>query len=286
MSPNFREFGPPPQAGYFRFFTAMFHHALTTMLRRRGVILAAGLVLSPVVIPLALAFLSDSMFAEDGSRIFVRLVEDLYLDAMAPLLALFFGCMLVGEDVESQTMPYLLTRPLPRSAFVLGRFAAYMTVASVILVVSIAMAFAACTSLAKFQFGIDTLPLLVHYEGVAILALFAYGALAVLLGAALKHPIVIGILFIFGWQGLAFYIPGMVDFLTIDKYLTSLLPKLATERQNVVLQTALMEIEKQQLLIEAPKALLMLIALTVVFLVMTCMVVRRREYSAARTMGN
>lgn len=274
-----------PRAGYLRYSYSSFSHSAIMMLRRRRILLAALLSLSPLFIPLALAFLSDTAFAEDGNRVFVHLVEYLYLKAIAPLLALFFGCMLVGEDVELQTMPYLLTRPFPRSALVLGRFASYLLIASVILLVSIAMIFAACTSVGNLPFNAETIHLLVQYLAVAVLALLGYGAFAMFLGATTKHPIVFGIMFIFGWQRLALYVPGMVDFLTIEKYVMTLLPKLATERANTVIKTALGEFEKQQLLITAPKALAGLFIISGCLIAGTALAIRWREYSAARAVG-
>jgi ABC-type transport system involved in multi-copper enzyme maturation permease subunit len=270
---------------YRRYLAASFVHAMTMTLRRKRVLLAAALVLGPVLIPLALAFLSTAAFAEEGNRVFVRLVEHLYLDAIAPLLALFFGCMLIGEDVESQTIPYLLTRPLPRSTIVVGRFFAYLIIAGCIMLVGIAMTFAACTALGNLSFMTSTVTTLVHYEALAFLALLSYGAFALCLGALTRHPVIIGILFIFGWQKLVAYIPGLVDFLTIQKYIDALLPALATERQNEVIKMALVEYEKQQLLIDAPKALGALLAISVGFVIVTCLVVRWREYSAARAVG-
>ena len=274
-----------PPVPYTRYLNSTFSHASLMMLRRRRIVLAAVLSLSPLVIPLALAFLSEAAFSEDGNLIFVRLVEWLYLKAIAPLLALFFGCMLIGEDVELQTIPYLLTRPLPRSALVLGRFMAYLSISSTILVVSIAMVFAACTSVGNLSFSPETIELMAHYCAVAVLALLGYGAFAMFLGATTKHPIIFGILFTFGWQRIALYIPGMVDFITVEKYLMALLPKLATERENVVIRTALGEFQKQQLLIAGPKALAGLLIISGLFLGGTCLIVRWREYSAARAVA-
>jgi len=270
---------------YPAFVVTMFIHALLTMLRRKRVILAAGLSLMPVAIPLSLAFFSTMVFAEDGNRVFVRLMEYLYLRALAPLLALFFGCMAIGEDVESQIIPYLLTRPLPRGAIVLGKFGAYWVVSSVIVCLSVLLTFAACTALGGLDFTPNTLVMLAHYEAVACLALFGYGALAIFLGAAVKRPIIIGIIAIFGWQRFAYYMPGVVDFLTIEKYILALLPRLATQRENIVLKTAIAEFQKQQLLIEAPKALVSLLVLSGIFLFCTSLIVRWREYSVARSLG-
>lgn len=270
---------------YLRFVGTVFRHALVMMLRRKGLLLAAALALSPVIVPLALAFLSSVAFAEDGSRVFVRLVEYVYFGAIAPLLALFFGCMIIGEDVESETIPYLLTRPLPRSAIVLGRFGAYLVVSSAILILSIGMAFAACTSLGNLGFSAGTFGLLAHYEAVAVMALLGYGTLALFLGSVMRHPVIVGILVIFGWQRLALYIPGLIDFFTIEKYVDALFPTLPTQRESIVFQAALIEFEKQQLLISASKAAVTLLAISAAFLILTCLVVRWREYSSARAIG-
>jgi len=270
---------------YLAFVGAMFTHALLMMLRRKRVILAAGLSLMPVIIPLSLAFLSTMAFAEDGNRVFVRLMEYLYLRALVPLLALFFGCMAIGEDVESQVIPYLLTRPLPRGAIVLGKFGAYWLVSSAIVGLSVLLTFAACTALGGLEFARNTMVMLAHYEAVASLALFGYGALAIFLGAAMKRPIIIGIVVIFGWQRFAYYMPGVVDFLTIEKYILALLPRLATQRESIVLKTAFAEFQKQQLLIDAPKALASLLILSAIFLLCTSLIVRWREYSVARSLG-
>jgi len=270
---------------YATCLSGVFDHTLTMMLRRRRIVLALFLTLAPVVVPLFLAFLSPSRFAPDGNATFVRLIEHLYLQAMAPLLALFFGSMLIGEDVELQTIPYLLTRPIPRSAIVFGRFLGYVLVTSVILLTAMALIYAACTSLGGFGFSRQSVLLLAHYGAVGVAALVSYGAVALCLGALTKRPIVYGVIFMFGWQRVVATIPGLVDFLTVEKYLQELLPKLATERESEVIRTILGEFQKEQILVGAPKAVLALTAAVAVLLAATCYVVRHREYSRARAVN-
>lgn len=270
---------------YARYLGAAAHHALLMMLRRKRVALAILVTLAPVLIPLAVAFLSLSQFAAEGNRIFVMLVEQVYLKALAPLLALFYGCMLIGEDVELQVITYLLTRPLPRSALVLGRFLAYLAISTVILLTSMALLFAACTTAGGLQVSPSTLRLWLHYAGVVVVALSAYGAFAVLLGALTQRPIIYGVVFLFGWQRLVSLIPGAADFLTLEKYVNALLPRLATQRENEVLRVALVEFQKQQILVAWPKALLTLVVVIGVLLTITCLVLRLREYSRARAVG-
>ncbi|MBI5093567.1 MAG: ABC transporter permease [Candidatus Hydrogenedentes bacterium] len=276
----------PKRSGYGRYVRTFYVHALIIMARRQRAILAGALALFPVVIPLAMAVVSDSKFAENGSQVLVRMTEMLYLKAIAPLLALFFACMLIGEEVETQTMPYLLSRPAPRSAMVLGKFLAFVMVSSCILVPSLCLTYAACTLLGNLAFDASGLKLLAHYIGVLIAALGGYGAFCMMLGALTKRPMIVGIALIFGWQRLALYSPGLVDFFTIEKYINILLPKLATERAKPVVQAALAEFHKKELLIALPQAIFALIVIYVLMLGLTTLVLRVREYTAARAVGN
>ena len=271
--------------GYGCFVRATYSHTLVMMLRRRRAILAGCVVLAPVLMPLAMAFISASPHADDGTKHFVMLVDYVYLRTLAPLIALFFGCMLIGEDVESESIPYLLTRPIPRSAWVTGKFLAYLVVSTALLASSILLCFFACTALGGLSLSAASVKLLLHYEGVAVMALMGYGAVCLFLGALFKRPVIVGVVVLFAWQRLAMAIPGLIDFFTIEKYVRALLPRLATERENVVIKTALMEFQKKVFMVGAAKAAAMLVIIPVVLLALTTLVVRWREYSSARAVG-
>lgn len=280
---------PPRSAfelgGYFSCVSASFGLALITMLRRQRLILAAVITLLPVLIPLAMAFLSTNQFEDDGNAVFVKMTEQLQINVLAPLLALFFACMLVGEDMEGHTLPYMLTRPLPRSAWVVGRFLAYCAVAGSILVASIFLTFAGCTSLAKIGFNRSDLILMAHYCAVALGGLICYGAISAFLGATTRRPIVIGVIMLYAWQRLAMLVPGLVDFFTVQKYTDALLPKLATQRHNIEIQTMLGTFQKEVFMVSATKAGITMVMITIFFIVGTILAVRWREYASARVAG-
>ena len=276
----------PPHKGYLAVLQASCGHALQTLMRRRRLALAALVAFLPVLIPIALSFLSNSQFAEPGNRVFVRLAEELYVNVFTPLMALFFAGMLVAEDIEMRTMTYILTRPTSRSGWVFGRFLAFMVVASVILICSCALTFAACTMHADFSLTSPAdLKLLAHYCGVMILALLAYGSFCVFLGAFTKRPIVYGVILLYGWQYVATLVPGLVDFFTIKKYTDALLPIMATQRNVTDIQTALGTFQREVLLVGAGKALIVLLVITAVALGATVVAVSRREYAADRAAG-
>lgn len=271
---------------YLRSIRTSFGQSVLMILRHKRVLLASGVTFVPVIIPVALAFLSTGLYADNGYEIFVQMVEQLYLKAMAPLLALFFGCMLIGEDIEAQTIPYILTRPVPRSGWVLGRFGAYLIISSAILLTSILLTFFACTALGGLTLDEQYLDLLLHYAAVSVVALVGYGSLCTFLGAMVKRPVVFGVVFLFGWQRMAGLVPGLVDFLTIEKYIMALLPPLAIEREVLVLRTVLFDFVKEELVISPTRAGVTLSVITLMFLFLTAYVVRTREYSSARAIGS
>lgn len=276
----------PRYRGYFAVLQASCGHALQTLLRRRRLALAALIAFLPVLIPIALSFLSTSRFAESGNVVFVRLAEDLYVNVFTPLMALFFAGMLVAEDIEMRTMTYILTRPASRSAWVFGRFLAFMMVASAILICSCALTFAASTLHAGLSLTrVTDLTLLLHYFGVILLALLAYGAFSVFLGAFTKRPIVYGVILLYGWQYVATLVPGLVDFFTIKKYTDALLPLMATQRNVTEIHTALGTFQREVFLVSAGKAVIALVLIAAVSLGATIIAVLRREYAADRAAG-
>ena len=131
----------------------------------------------------------------------------------------------------------------------------------------------------------NDLDLLFSYSYVAMLGIMAYGALAALLGAYTKRPIVYGVLLLYGWQKFAVIIPGLIDFLTIQKYTDALLPKLAVSSSRRDIQTALGTYSKEFFDVSFRSALLTLISMTVVMLSLCIYAVRKREFAATRAAG-
>jgi len=280
----FYERPPIKPRGFWNGATAAFSHAATLMVRRQRLILAAIVALLPVAVPVATAFFNRGRYGEPGGPMMAILAERLHIHLLAPLLALFFATMLVGEEVEGQTMTYLLVRPTPKSSWIAGRYAAYLMVSSLILTSSVFLTYAACTALADFPVNAANTRLAAHYAVVAIAALAAYGALMVFLGAVTRRPIILGVVLLYGWEKLANVVPGVVDFLTIQKYAQALLPRLAGQRNVVEIQTELGTWEREVFLVDASKAAVVLCVIILAFLAMSVVTVRWREYYPARTM--
>ncbi len=268
---------------WWNHYVSMVGLSTVMLVRRKRLLLAALITFLPVVLPLIHAYLST--YAQPGGM-FAELNRDIYLPSLSVILALFFASMLLGEDMESQTMTYYLTRPLPRSIWVLGKFTAYLIVAGGLIMVSQMFCFFANILLPDFEINRQTLTLLLHFNAVAFLAIMGNGAVAMFLGVVTNRPIILGAIILFGWQRLAKIIPGAIDFFTINKYIEMLSPQQLGAQQEITFQTIVGEIAKQTLYISATTALPILFGIVALFIVATIIIVRMRQFVITKAIGS
>jgi len=73
--------------------------------------------------------------------------------------------------------------------------------------------------------------------GLLALGLAAYGGLFALVGAVMKRPLIVGLVFAFGWEQFALIMPGYVRRFTLMYYIQSLVPHaMPTEGVTSLLQ--------------------------------------------------
>ena len=276
---------PPTKCGYPTSVAASFGQSTLLMLRQRRIIFATLICFMPVLIPLMMALFSRNQYADSGQETFINIATSVHVYALCPLLALFFATMLIGQDVEGHTIPYILTRPLQRSAWVLGKFLSFLLVSCGIMGISLALLFGACTALAEFPINGENLQLLFHLWVTTVFGMLGYGSLTMFLGAVSKRPIIIGVILIYAWQPMALLIPGYIDFFTIRKYISAILPSLAATFESQVIHTQLGDFEKHFLAVGFTQAVLALIAISLAFILVTVFTVRHREYASAHALG-
>ncbi len=109
--------------------------------------------------------------------------------------------------------------------------------------------------------------------GLLALGLAAYGGLFALIGAVMKRPLIVGLVFAFGWEQFALIMPGYMRRFTLMYYVQSLVPH-AMPAEGV---TSLL----QSFFTSTPSALTCLVSLAAaiaVSLTLAGRAVERREY--------
>ena len=257
----------------------IFDLSLARMLWSRGTVFMGLLVGLPVVLALLVrgvqAVAAQDMRVEGqvitGPTIFGFMVWWLYLRFIVPVLALYYGTALVADEVEDKTITYLFTRPIPRGAVLLGKFLAYFICTAMVVTPSLMVVY--------FLMGLSgatlagTFPSLLKDLGLVILGLLAYGGLFAWVGAQFKRPLVIGLVYVFGFEQVALLIPGYIRQLTVSYYLQSLVPHAVTAEGVIGLLQSLVQ-QKASL----ATSLVMLVAIGAVFVFLAMRVIARREY--------
>jgi len=171
--------------------------------------------------------------AVTGSAIFGLIVWLLYLRFIVPVLGAFYGTSLIADEVDDRTITYLFTRPISRAAVLFGKFLAYLACTALLVLPSIVLVFFIVVPLGGGSIG-ETFPSLVADLGMLLVGLIAYGALFALVGTRLKRPLVIGLVFIFGWEPGVLLFPGYLKQATVAYYLQALVPQAMPADESMV----------------------------------------------------
>jgi ABC-type transport system involved in multi-copper enzyme maturation permease subunit len=145
----------------------------------------------------------------------------LYVRFVVPMLGAFYGTSLIADEVEDRTITYLFTRPVPKSAVLIGKYAAYLACTVLVVLPSLTVVFFLLIPLREIGPAFSTLA-----TDLALLAagLAVYGGVFALVGTSARWPLVIGLVFAFGWEQLAMAMSGYVRRFTIVYYLQGLVP--------------------------------------------------------------
>lgn len=143
------------------------------------------------------AFISIVVARESGTptpgRDFEALEYVLLSTAVVPLVSLFFGTAAMASEREAGTLSFLFTRPIRRSAVVLGKGVAALALSAVAVALIDALVWvcAGAPVPAAFANGLAALVL----ESVALTALF------VLFGAVLVRSLYVGLAYVALYEG-------------------------------------------------------------------------------------
>jgi ABC-2 type transport system permease protein len=205
-----------------------------------------------------------------GSAIFGMLIWILFLRFIVPVLGVFYGTSLVADEVDDKTITYLFTRPIPRGAVLLGKYLAYLVCTTLVVLPSVMIVYFLIVPATEIPASFGSL---VKDLGILALGLAAYGALFALIGAVLKRPLVIGLVFAFGWEQVAMVMPGYLRRFTLAYYLQALVPHaMPSDSVLSLLQSVFRDVPS------ATMSLFWLLVATVVSLGLAMRAIERREY--------
>ena len=257
----------------------VFDLSVGEMLWSRRTIFMALLVGVPVIIAMIMRFLTEmgapqisvNNTAVQGPTIFGILVWLLFIRFIVPVLGVFYGTSLIADEVEDKTITYLFSRPIPRGAVLVGKYLAYLVCTVFVVLPSLVLVWLLVVPMGG-SLG-SSVPDLLTDLALLALGLAAYGGLFALAGAVLKRPLLIGLVYVIGWEPVVMAIPGYLGRFTVAYWLQGLVPHAMPSNSPLSLVQSLFQ-EVPSL----PASLAAIAAIVGVSLFLAARAVARREY--------
>ena len=222
---------PPRQApGFVSASVRVFELSLGEMLWSRRTIFMGLVVGLPVVLALVvrlfdLAGVSGvrvNNMAVDGPAVFGLIIWAFFVRFSIPVLGVFYGTSLIADEVEDKTITYLFSRPISRQAVLYGKYLAYLVCTVMVVLPSIVLVWLLVIPMGGSLGGnfID----LVKDLAIVATGLAVYGAVFAFIGAKFKRPLLVGLVFVFGWEPVVLALPGYMKQFSVAYYLQGFVP--------------------------------------------------------------
>ena len=206
-----------------------------------------------------------------GPAIFGLMIWVFYLRFTVPVLGVFYGTSLIADEVEDKTITYLFTRPIPKGSVLVGKFFAYLACTLFVVLPSVVIVYLSIVPM-RGSLGASFMDLLKDLALLTI-GLAVYGAVFAFIGARFKRPLLVGLIFIFGWEQAALAFPGYLKKFTVAYYLQAMVPHAMPNDTVVSLIQGIFR-ENPSL----PESLVWLGVILLVFLWAAAVSVERKEY--------
>src|SRR3989449_4579448 len=230
---------------------------------RRGIAIAV-LAAVPLLLTVGLALARVASF---GIQLFQILLIPLFFQVVLIFVTLVNATTLIRDEIEDNTLPYLLTRPVSKPAVVLYKYIGYLVAVLVLLVPPIVLAYGVTEAYQRTSLATD-LDVLDGFLVATVIGSAAYGAVFLFISVLVRKPLAVGLLIGFVWESIVGSIPGDVPKLSVIHYLKSIL-------QGMIAVGPMTTYGSD---ISAGVAVLILVGLSVAMIVLSLMVFQQMEF--------
>jgi ABC-2 type transport system permease protein len=254
---------------------ALFALAIRQHTHGRRLLVLGALFLLPCVLAVVLRNLPRPAPAE---ALEFALVFSLLPHGLAPLTALLYAAGVISDEVEDQTLTYLLLRSIPRWALYVTKLLATLVVTIGLVAVGV-LALYAAIYLGTPGFFSDVLPRAGRAIAVMALAQVGYCALFGFLGLLTRRSLIAGIGFIVAVEGVLANLDFVGRTLTVVYYVRTLTIRwgnLPTELSSRLQESwGMTELEK---LPTSGQCVLVLLGVSALLIALSALLFARSEY--------
>lgn len=142
------------------------------------------------------------------------------LTVVLVVVALVHGSRLFREELEDNTLAYLITRRISKASLVGYKFLGYYASALLIIALPMIASYVLAFSAAGLPLA-ENVEVLASFLSMAAIGIAAFGGIFLVLGFALRQALMAGLLYGFLWESVIPILPGNVPLLSINHYLRS-----------------------------------------------------------------
>ncbi|MDX2037335.1 MAG: ABC transporter permease [Isosphaeraceae bacterium] len=216
---------------------ALFELSASRMLRGRKLLTLSLLLFLPTGLDLIIQAYSPE---HDSRMIELTLVFAIFPQALVPLTALVYATGMVQDELDEQTLTYLFIRPIPRFLIYFVKWLATAAITSVMTSI-----FCLLCMLVIHRFDLSSPALepsrLATIAAIQSLAVCAYCSLFGLLSLVVRRTLVLGMVYLIGFEGVIANLDFVARKLTVMYYyrvMSIRLLDLNPEEWNIPLATA------------------------------------------------
>ena len=154
---------------------------------------------------------------EEGLTAASDLFNILVLFFFMPILALIYGASMIRNEIDNRSITQVLTSPMDRRLSYLGYYFALALVLALLLMLVTTIGWACFFAVKGFDAA--SIELLLGYLLTVCIGALVYSALFLVFGVVLRHPIYLGLFYVFIWEDFVGSIPGAAENYTIRHHL-------------------------------------------------------------------
>ncbi len=248
----------------FRQATVVIGLTLRYLLGTRRVITTGLLAAVPLILAGSLAVARVPTF---DIALFQIIMVPLFLQVVLIFVTLVCATTLIREEIEDNTIPYLLTRPISKPAVALYKYVGYFVAVLVLLVPPLILAYGVTVGYSGESLSSDV-DVLYGFLAATVLGSAAYGAFFLFLSVLVRKPLAVGLIFGFLWESIVGSIPGDVPKLSVIHYLRSVLKGMIAVGPMTTYRSD----------VSAGIAVVILVGFSVAMIVLTMMVFQQMEF--------
>ncbi len=195
------------------------------------------------------------------------LMDVLILFFFMPVMAMIFGSSLIRDEIDDRSITHVATSPLDRVDAYIGYYLPLVIAVVVSMLVITVAGFLAFFG----QHGItgESLEILLEFSVLMVIGSMVYSSLFLAVSVLFKKPVFFGLFYAFVWEGLVGSIPGVIQKVSIKHYLRSV----GSEWVDYGGMSGFADATS------SGDSLIVMVALTAVFLVFGAILFREKELS-------